>query len=254
MRELILKEFRWNWRSFRYPALFLVLLFFALLAPPSNKYMREIIAMFAEGIDPSLLPEPSAVDSFIGYLGDISGIGILVLIFILMGSVAREKENGVSGWILSKPVSRWSYLNAKIMVHLVVVIMAVVLANTVGYLYTWSLLGQVPLAGAAWATVSLLIFMLLFAVITFAFSAVLKSPLQAGGVSVLVFFLSGILNMFVGELQIGRFYPNTLLAELPKLVTGASGPGEILPTILFSILIGIAVYILTGIKFMRMEQ
>lgn len=254
MRELFLKEFRWNWRSFRYPALFLVLLFFALLAPPTNKYMSELLGMFAEGIDRALFPEPTAADSFTGYLGDISGIGILVLIFILMGSVAREKENGVTGWILSKPVSRWSYLNAKIIVHLAVVIAAVFLANTVGYLYTWSLLGEVPLAGATWATVSLLMFMLLFAVIAFALSAVLKSPLQAGGVSVLVFFLSGILNMFVGELQIGRFYPNTLLAELPNLVTGVSGPEEILPAILFSILIGIGIYILAGLKFARMEQ
>lgn len=254
MKELFLKELRSNWRSFRYPAFFIVLLFFALLAPPTNKYMSEILGMFAEGIDPSIFPEPTAEDSFIGYLGDIYGIGILVLIFILMGSVAREKENGVTGWILSKPVSRWSYLNAKIIVHLVIVFFAVTLANTVGYLYTWSLLGEIPLVGVAWATISLIVFMWLFAVITFAMSVVLKSPFQAGGVSVVIFFITGILNMFVGALDMGRFYPNTLLSELPHLVTGVSGPEEILPPLVVTFAIGILIYILAGRKFARMEQ
>ncbi len=254
MKELLLKEFKWNWRSFRYPAFLLVLLFFALLNPPSTKYMNEILGMFAEGFDPGLLPEPTAEDSFISYLGDIYSIGILVLIFILMGSVAREKENGVTGWILSKPVSRWNYLNAKIIVHLVIVSLGTVGASAVAYLYTWSLLEQIPLTGSIWATVGLMVFMLLFTVITFALSAVMKSPLQAGGVSVGIFFLSSIISMLVGELAIGRFYPNTLLSELPLLVTGTSAPQVIFPTLIVTVLIGIFIYILAGSKFAKMEQ
>ena len=109
MIVLILKELRSNWRSFRYPAFLLVVTFFAILDPLMLKYMNEILANFATGIE-IIAPDPTPEDAFLSYLSDVSQIGILVLIFMAMGSVAREKETGVTGWLLSKPISRWKSL------------------------------------------------------------------------------------------------------------------------------------------------
>lgn len=251
MKALLLKEFNWNWRSFRYPALLLVFLFFALLEPPTIKYMNEILAYFAEMELP--LPPPTPEAAFIGFLSDISQVGILILIFVSMASVAKEKETGVAGWILSKPVSRWSYLGAKVIALYALIVVGMIASGAVAYSYTWSLLGPLPLERVVWAVVSLTAFALLFASITFALSAVLKTPLQAGGLAVFIFFSGGLLNMIVSKTSLLRFYPNTLLGEMGHLVTGASGAADIAVPLMVTLAISIGIVVLAGMRFAKLE-
>ena len=251
MRTLLFKEFRWNWRSFRFPALLLVFIFFALLNPPSSKYMNEIIAYFSE-IELTL-PAPTPGEAFASVLSDISQIGIVVLIFVAMGIVAKEKENGVAGWIISKPVSRWSYLAAKAISLYAVVIVGISAAATIGYLYTWSLLGHLPASGAAWATASLICFSLFIASVTFACSTVLKTPLQAGGAAIGIFFVGSILQLVVGQSALRPFYPNILISELGPLVSGASSPADIAVPLAITMALSLLLVMLSGVRFSRLE-
>jgi ABC-2 type transport system permease protein len=253
METLLIKEIKWNWRSFRYPAFMLVVLFFALLDPATVKYMNEILSLFVEGVDLSLFPEPTAVMALESALSDIAGIGILVLIIISMGSVAKEKETGAAAWILSKPVGRWSYLAAKVVVLYGVVIVGLALAATFSYLYTWTLLGPVPISGVFWSTVGLAAFALLIATITFTCSVICRSPLAAGGVSVLIFFLSGIFNMIIANLDAARFYPNTLLGQIGPLLAGAAGPVDIAWALAVTALLCIFLLVIAGFRFSRLE-
>lgn len=251
MRTLLFKEFKWNWRSFRFPALLLVFLFFALLNPPSSKYMNEIIAYFSE-IELAL-PAPTPEEAFTSVLSDISQIGIVVLIFVAMGIVAREKENGVAGWIVSKPVSRWSYLAAKVISLYTVVIAGIAAAAITGYFYTWSLLGRLPASGAALATVGLIGFTLFIASVTFACSTVFKTPLQAGGAAIGIFFVCSILQLVVGQSALRPFYPYTLISELGPLVSGASGPADLVAPLVVTIALSILLVLLSGVRFSRLE-
>ncbi|MGB4331333.1 MAG: ABC transporter permease subunit [Dethiobacteria bacterium] len=251
MKTLLIKEFRENWRSFRYPALLLVLLFFALADPPMLKYMNDFLAYFAE-IEIAM-PDPSPQDALATFLGDASQIGILVLIFISMGSIAREKENGVAGWILSKPVSRWEYFTAKAVSLYAIIIAAIASSSAIAYLYTWSLLGRVDLVDALWATISFTVFALLYGTITFALSAVVKSPMQAGGLTILIFFLSGILNLLVSETGIRDFYPNTLLSEMALLACGQSTPGDAAIPLAVTLGLSAAILLLAGLRFQKIE-
>ncbi len=252
MLTLMAKEFKWNFRSFRYPAFFLVLLFFALMNPPTTKYMQEILAYFAEGMAINL-PDPTPEAAFISYLQDVSQIGVFALIFIIMGSVAKEKENGVTGWILSKPVGKRKYLGAKIIVHYLAVIMVILGTSTLSYLYTWSLLGQVSLIGALWSTISLMVFALFIASITFTLSVLLKTPLQAGGVAIMIYFITSLLNMLIANSAISKFYPNTLLEQMVNLVTAVSTPGDIAVTLVTTLGLSLFILVLGGLKFARME-
>ncbi|HSW35217.1 MAG TPA: ABC transporter permease subunit [Candidatus Limnocylindrales bacterium] len=252
MKTLLLKELRWNWRSFRYPAFLLVVLFFALLDPPMTKYTSEIITYFAEGLA-IVMPDPTPEDAFVAYLSDVSQIGILVLIFVAMGSVSREKETGVTGWILSKPVSRWQYLAAKVIVLYLTIILGILGCSTLAYLYTTTLLGTFSLAGAAWATMSLIAFVLLFGTVVFTFSTILKSPLQAGGLTLTIFFLMGILNLFVAGTEAARLYPSTLISQLRPLVEGTTALPEIAEPLAVSLGLCALLLFLAGRRFARME-
>ncbi|OPL10782.1 MAG: hypothetical protein AVO34_09770 [Firmicutes bacterium ML8_F2] len=252
MTTLLLKELKWNWRSFRYPAFLLVVLFFALLDPPMMKYMNEILARFAEGVE-IVMPDPTPEETFFSYLSDVSQMGILVLIFMVMGSVAREKETGAAGWMLSKPIGRWQYLTAKIIVLFAILIAGLYICSALAYLYTMTLIGKAPLAGSIMATTALVAYTLLLATLTFAFSTVLKSQLAAGGLAVMVFFLSGLLNLVVAETAAADFYPNTLLALMKPLIDGTAAPSAIAVPLTVTLLLILLLFMLAGRRFSRME-
>ena len=252
MTVLILKELRSNWRSFRYPAFLLIVTFFAILDPLMLKYMNEIIANFAGGIE-IIAPDPTPEDAYLSYLSDVSQIGIMVLIFMTMGSVAREKETGVTGWLLSKPISRWNYLLAKLAVLYGFIIACLFAGSTLAYLYTTSLIGRAPFKEAVLATICLIVYTLFIATIVFTLSTLLKSPLQAGGITLLIFFLSGIINMIISGSTVAKFYPNTLLAQMKLLLDGTAVSADIAWPLTVTIFLIFLMVALAGSLFSRME-
>jgi ABC-2 type transport system permease protein len=252
MKILLEKELKANWRSFRYPAFLLVILFFALLDPLMLKYMNEILGYFATGIE-IIMPEPTPQDAYFSYLSDVSQIGIFVLIFAIMGSVAREKETGVTGWLLSKPVSRWQYLFAKLVILYSLVITGIFACSTLAYLYTTSLIGQPPLTESVLATLNLVVFSLLIATLTFALSTLLKSPLQAGGITLLIFFVSGMINLLVANSAAANYYPNTLLNQMKPLLEGSATAADSAGPLAISAILITLLVIISGFRFSRME-
>ncbi len=252
MKSLMVKELKANWRSFRYPAFLLVLLFFALLDPLMLKHMNELLGYFATGVE-IIVPEPTPQDAYFSYLNDVSQIGIFVLIFTVMGCVAREKETGVTGWLLSKPVSRRQYLCAKLVIMYWLVIAGIFTCSALAYLYTTSLLGQPPLAESALATANLTVFTLLIATLAFALSTVLKSPLQAGGVTLLIFFLSGILNLLVAGSAAANYYPNTLLSQMKPLLDGRAAATDSTAPLTVTVMLITLLVILSSYRFSKME-
>jgi ABC-2 type transport system permease protein len=252
MIVLLEKELKANWRSFRYPAFLLIILFFALLDPLMLKYMNEILGQFATGIE-IIMPDPTPEDAYFSYLSDVSQIGILILIFSTMGIVAREKETGVTGWLLSKPVGRWQYLFAKLLILYGLVIVGIIAGSALAYLYTTSLIGQPPLNGSVMATLNLVIFTLFIATLTYTLSTVLKSPLQTGGITLLIFFMGGIINMLISDSAAAKFYPNTLLTQMKSLLDGTVSAAECTNPITVTIVLIVLLILLSGIRFSRLE-
>lgn len=252
MIVLVLKELKSNWRSFRYPAFLLIVLFFAILDPLMLKYMNEIFDYFATGIE-MVIPDPSSEESFLSYLSDVSQIGVIVLIFMTMGTVAREKETGVTGWLLSKPIGRWQYLAAKLLVLYAIIIAGLFACSAVAYLYTMSLIGQPPLGASILATTCLVIFTIYIATITFSLSTLLKTPLQAGGLTMLYFFLSGIANMLISNSAAANFYPNTLLSLMKPLLDKTATATDMIWPLIITIIFILLLVLLTGRRFSLME-
>ncbi|MBW6463503.1 MAG: ABC transporter permease [Firmicutes bacterium] len=252
MTVLFLKELRSNWRSFRYPAFLLILLFFAILDPLMLKYMNEIISYFATGME-IIMPDPTPEAAFLSYLSDVSQIGIMVLIFMAMGMVAREKENGVTGWLLSKPIGRWQYLAAKLLALYSVIIIGLIACSALAYLYTMSLLGQAALNGSILATICLLVFTIYIATITFTFSTLLKTPLLAGGPTLLLFFLSGIINMLITNSDAANFYPNTLLSLMKPLLESTATAADLTWPMAVTTILILLMILLAGYRFSKME-
>ncbi len=234
MKELLVKEFRQGWRSFKIPAFFLVLLFFALLDPPTTKYMGEIMQWFAHDLE-IILPEPTSQQAFLAFLSSVSQIGFFVLILISMGIVSSEKSSGVAAWILTQPIRRRDYLLAKLLVLALTIIGGIMVAGLFAYLYSWSLLGPLPLSPALYSLLGLSLYGIFLFTVTFFGSILLSSSWGAGILAFGVMAGSSLLHLLESRIEVVNYLPYGFVAGSQEAFLGVDKGfflGQLLVTLL----------------------
>ena len=109
--------------------IFLVIMTGALILVPVIGYLR--IENFGTGVAPCGRRRATcracvgAWSALVGYLGS------LMVIASTVDAMTRERALGISAWILTKPVSRPSYLLAKASAHTAINIITLILIPTV---------------------------------------------------------------------------------------------------------------------------
>lgn len=249
---LVAKEFRQAWRAFRIPGFFLILMLFALTDPPVTKYMNQLISMFAKGIQ-IIAPPPTPQEAFLQFAQDAVQMGSLAAILMTMGSVAVEKANGVTGWMLTRPISRASYLGAKIIVLVVMIAAGVAASSAIAYLYTWSLLGMVDIRGALLVTAAVIAYILLLAAFTFAGSALLSSSAGAAGVGIGAMVVIALLRYPTQATRIAKYMPHSLTDKIPAAISMAPGAADVLYAVAAALVISAAVFWFAIARFKRLN-
>ena len=252
--SLIKKEFRQVWRSFRLPGLCLTLLSLAIMDPLASKYMGEIIARFAQGIT-IIVPPPTAEQAMETFLGDVGELGLLAVIAITMGSVASEKASGVSAFVVTKPVSRLTYVLAKYAVLAAGVAAGIGGSAAVAYLYTWTLLGPVQSSRACLATLAMASYAELVMTVTFSASMALPGSLAAGGMGLASMFLMGIAGSLLRGTRIGPYMPSALVGGATSLLRGLGQAGlvdALMKPLASAAALGILLWVLGFRKFQRL--
>ncbi|MGE5579096.1 MAG: ABC transporter permease [Bacillota bacterium] len=221
MSALVGKEIRQAWRAFRLPALYLTLLFLAIMDPLSTRYMGEILQKFATGIT-VLVPPPTAEMALGSFIGDIAEIGLLVIIATTMGAVAGEKASGVTAFIVTKPASRKSYVAAKYTVLAGGLAIGIVTSALLAALYTWTLIGPVQASRIILATLAVLIYAEFIMSATFAASMVASSGLAAGGAGLVIMIVTGIAGALLAQAPVGPWFPAALMRNATLLLSGGN--------------------------------
>jgi len=221
---LLGKELREQARSYRLLILGLVFVFFGLASPLFAKYAPEIVKTMseAEGIVINL-PEPTAADAVAQYVKNVSQIALFVLVFLTMGSVISEKERGTAAFVLVKPVSRASFLAAKLTTLWISAAAALALSAVCAYGYTAVLFPPPDLGGFVVASSLLLFHVLTFVTTTFFFSTVARSQVVSGVLSFLVWILLASLG---GLGAVSEFLPGRLLTASIEVGLGAPVPWQ----------------------------
>ncbi len=254
MNPSIRREITVALRSFRLPGFAVVLLFFALLDPPIVKYMDRLMELAgAAGEIQIIMPPPTPAMALTQFLGDVSGIAVIVLIFLLMGIVAGEKATGVTEWVLTRPVTRSEYLTAKIVVWGVGIVVCTLGAGVITSLYTWSLLGSVGLPVVAAALAAITAYALFAAAATFVGSVVLNSQLAAGFTGVGVLFAGVLIKPLGSVLHIRRYLPHSLPELANQAVAGAISPAEVIPGIVCALAISFLLAVFAYRRFAAMQ-
>lgn len=184
-----------TWRIWVLPGM---LVFFALSGPFMAKFTPEILKAVGGSEVTALLksmPKPSYLDAYGQWIKNLSQIGLFAIIIIYGGLISAERKSGTAILVLTKPLSRTSYVVAKAAVH------AAFLSATVGAttVLTWTVTRVVfhkspggPLWSAVAGWLALAIFFL--GVMTL-LSALLDSQAGAAGIGLAVFAALSVAGM-----------------------------------------------------------
>ena len=247
---MLMRELKEGWRSFRLPGVLLGAVFFALLAPPTQKYMDVILGMFAEGLE-VVLPLVTPESVLVGFAGDMTSIIMIAAIIVSMGIVAREKHNGLAEWFLTRPVNRSSYLYAKALYVFIFSVAVVGISITACALYTYTLIGPFNTIGVLYLIILLTTYFMIPLVFTVAVSAITGIAGAAAGAGIAVMFVMSTLGWLLSNTELG-WLPTQLAIHLPEVMTGSPSP-EFWVSIVLSWLIIVLVAGVANFVFSRQE-
>jgi len=207
--EALRKEFLQLWRTKMVLVVVAVFALFGMASPLLAYFMPEIFANI-EGAEmfKDLIPEPSTIDATGQYLKNISQFGFLIAILIGMGSVASEKEKGITEMILHKPLPRWAFVLSKFTAQSFLYLVAFFLAEILANVYILILFEPISFGLFTLINGLLFLWLLCFTAITILGSTISRSSGVAAGISLagsVVLLLSGQIP------QYGALSPQALM-------------------------------------------
>jgi ABC-2 type transport system permease protein len=119
-------ETRKTWRLWVVPG---VLVFLGLTTPVLAAVTPAILKMTAER-QPGVVirfPDPTSIDAYTQFMGNLLQLALLVVIITGAAAVAGERRGGTAVLVLTKPLSRTSFVWSKAIANLVVLVAATAL-------------------------------------------------------------------------------------------------------------------------------
>ena len=241
---LFKKEMMENWRNKKWLWVPLVFILFAIIDPLSNYYMPLIIESIGGMPDGTVieLPEFAPAEVILMILGQLSSLGVLVVVLMSMGVIAGERKSGVIELILVKPVSHAHYITAKWAALLALVWAALIVGVSAGWYYTVILFGELSVVSLLQIIFFYGLWLTLVVTIVIFYNAIVEPP-------GLVAFLSiaTILGMSVLTQVFGRYLewsPNNLSGHILESLMLEQVTGDLIAT--GFVTIGIIIILLIG--------
>ncbi len=212
----IKKEFKEQIKTYRLIITAVVFIAFGLAIPLMLKYLPQIIKLAGEDIVIDI-PPATAVQALTEYSDTIIQVGVLMVVLITMGAISGEIYKGTAAMVLSKPVSRASFILAKLWVLSTSFIAALILASAVCYSYTAILLGGANFTAFVALNGLLILFFMVAISLTLLLSSVFRSHLVAGGLALAILVGQAVM---VNIPRLGDYMPAGLVSWGTGLLSG----------------------------------
>jgi ABC-2 type transport system permease protein len=216
------KELLEAWRGKRFLVAIILMGAFGMLSPLLAKFMREIFtAVPGAEMFSAMIPEPTTMDAIGQYIKNIEQFGILLAVLLGMGLVAIEKERGTAALMLSKPLSRNSFILSKFLGVAVVLLAAVLVAALGGWYYTYYLFEPLPIMNWLALNGAILLVCLVVTAITLLFSTLFSSQAAAAGAGLGTYLL---ISLFGNSPTLAPYTPGYLVNWGVGLFNGGTEP------------------------------
>ncbi|HOC06278.1 MAG: ABC transporter permease [Bacillota bacterium] len=216
-----IKEFLRTYKVFVVPGLFLL---FGFTSPIITKVLPSLLSSLAEEIN-FVLPEMTWVDSYGQFFKNLNQMGILAIILTTMGTIAEERNRGISQLVLTKPVPRTSYVLAKYAANFLPIAFTTVLAFFATWFYTDVLFPDTVFLNGLGATGVYIAYLAVILALVILASAMTKSAIAAGGLTVLGLIILNLLPLFSKALS--KYSPAVLADYIYQVAGGTAASGDV---------------------------
>lgn len=215
-----LREILRTYKLYTIPGIFLL---FGFASPILTKLLPEMLGSMMEEMGMQL-PEQTWLDSYGQLFKNLIQMGILAVILTTMGTIADERNKGVAQLVLTKPVSRTGYILAKYVANLLLVGISALLAFLATWFYTDILFEGTQFGPGFTAIGVYILYAAVVLAITIFSSAITKSTLAAGGLSILGLIIISLLPL-LGE-TLHKYSPGSLTAHLNSALTSTADTAQ----------------------------
>lgn len=125
---ILKKEFKEIFKSYKFIVIPLLFALMGVMSPIMAKITPQLLKSLAAGMSITL-PTPSIHDSYEQFLKNLNQMLVVVLILATMNVVVEEKQNGSIILVLTKPISRISYILSKFLAHLFLVLISLIIGS-----------------------------------------------------------------------------------------------------------------------------
>lgn len=197
------------------------------------------------------MPVPRPGEVMASVLGQMSQMGILLLILVSMGTIAGERATGVAATVLTKPVGRGAYVVSKALAFGILAAISLFVAIGVSGYYTGILIGPINWGNTLLGALLYLPNLLLAVASTIAFSTFLPGSVAAGGAGLVSVILLNTLPRLLGEFG-RKAFPPRLTSEATAVIVGGPATEIAIPLI---VTMGLVIaFILLGWQALRRQE
>ena len=198
-----------------------------------------------------VVPESTANDIVSGIYANFEQLGLIVLILVMMGTIASEREKGSAALVLSKPIGRGSYLLAKWTAYSLLSVVSFLFGMALTVYYTRILfVGHMEWGAIIKGTLLYLVLILLCVTLTLLFSSIMKNAVFAGFISFGSYLALTKLGQYLPE-AMEKYTPYGYIDSAAKVIAGQEGA---IMTPLLVLLILIAIVLGCAILLFKKEE
>lgn len=252
-KTLFKKELLENSRNFKLIWVPLVIILLAIIDPITTYYMPLLIDTVGGLPDGTIIemPTPEVSDALIMSLGQLSSLGVLVLILIAMGTVTGEYKSGISELILVKPVSAWNYITSKWTFYVLLTILSLTFGLITSWYYINLLFGELSFVSILQTLFFFGLRFIFIMTITIFYNTLVNTPGLVAALSfITVMALSTVTSMF------GRFLtwsPDNITDHIHEMLITRAVSSDLIATSIITVLL-IAVLLISSVLIFKKRK
>src|SRR5690625_370014 len=217
-RTLFHKEVLENWRNKKWIWVPLVMILFSIMDPLTifrSTEMMESIGDVPEGMVfemPSIEPIPALMMS----LESLSTYGAIIITLVSMGTIAGERQQGITEMIFAKPIKFSNYITAKWVSYTLLSILSLVISLCMSWYYINLLFGSISFYSFILAISFYSLWFIFIVTLSIFYNTICKNAGLVLACTIgTLFILSGI-NTIVGHKF--TWFPNQLSTHIEAIL------------------------------------
>lgn len=213
-----LMEMARNYKILWIPIVYILL---GVMQPVSTYYIPEILDNFGNLPEGTVLemPIPTGAEVLMSVLSNYGMLGVLILVLSAMGVVSAERQSGVAGMVMIKPVPYSSYILSKWAGLFTITIISLFIGYVASWYYTNLLIETVAFERIFQSVLIYSIWLVFVVTLTLFFSVIMKGNGSVAFITIFVVFaISTVTSILVKYM---KWSPATMTEHAGKvLVSG----------------------------------